>query len=80
MFLKSKRWRMVAAIGYGILLAQALTGAVRLTYLLLGTTLPEGAAGNLFLAGSLVAGSISAYLCARAEQSSEPITVPNQPE
>ena len=65
MLLKSKIVMMVAAVGYGVLFSLALTGAVRMACLLLGTTLSPGAAGNLFLAGSLVAGGVSAYAYGR---------------
>jgi hypothetical protein len=61
MSLKSKVLMMVAAVGYGVLFSLALTAAVRMVCLLLGTTLSASAAGNLFLVSSLLAGGVSAY-------------------
>ena len=65
MFPMSKRWMMVAAFGQGVLLSLALTGAVRLVCLLLGQSLPESVAGNLFLISSLLLGTLFAYQYAR---------------
>ena len=65
MFLKSKGWMLIAAIGHGVLLSLALTGGVRLACFLMGMPLSSSAAGNLFLAGSLVAGGASASLYGR---------------
>jgi hypothetical protein len=56
---------IVSAIGQGVLLSLALTGAVRIAYWLVGAELSERVAGNLFLGGSLIAGSISGFLCVR---------------
>lgn len=72
MFPMSKRWMMVAAIGHGVLFAMALTGAVLIVCLLLGITLPENVAGNLFLFTSLMAGSLSAYLYGRSLKEAAP--------
>ncbi len=71
MFLLSKRWMMVAAIGQGVLFSLALTGAVRIAYLLLGKSLPESVAGNLFLLSSLLTGALCAYLYARSLKRAE---------
>lgn len=65
MVLKSKILMMLAAVGHGVLFSMALTGGVRIACWLLGTELPSSAAGNLFLAGSAVAGAISAYAYGR---------------
>ena len=65
MFPMSKRWMMVSAIGQGVIFSLALTGAVRIVFMMLGKTLPESVAGNLFLAGSLLAGALCAYLYSR---------------
>jgi hypothetical protein len=56
---------MVAAVGYGVLFAVALTGGVRIGYALVGKTLPDRVAGNMVLITSLVAGSLSAYFHSR---------------
>ena len=61
----SKRWKMVSAVGYGVLFALALTGAVRFGYLLSGREMPETLPGNLFLVTSVVAGALSAFLYGR---------------
>jgi hypothetical protein len=68
----SKRWMMVAAVGQGVLFSLALTGAVRIVYWLLGATLSERVAGNLFLTSSLLTGALCAYLCARVLQHAKP--------
>jgi hypothetical protein len=39
---------------------------VRIVCWLLGTTLSPEVAGNLFLVGSILAGSLAAFLCVRA--------------
>jgi hypothetical protein len=65
MFPLSGRWRMVAAIGHGVLFSLALTGAVRIGGWLLGTPLPENVAGSLFLTSSILAGALAAFLCAK---------------
>ena len=72
MFPLSKRWMMVSAIGQGVLFSLALTGGVRILCLLLGITLPENVAGNMFLVTSLLAGSLSAYLYGRSLKRTEP--------
>lgn len=56
---------MVSAVGQGVMFSLALTGGVRIVCRLLGTPLPEHVAGNLFLATSLIAGSLSAFLYSR---------------
>lgn len=61
----SKRWMMVAAIGYGVLFSVALTGAVRIAFVLCGATLSDRASGNVFLISSLLTGALSAYLYGR---------------
>jgi hypothetical protein len=61
----SRRLQFVAAIGYGVLFALALTGAVRIACFLTGTPLSEHVAGNIFLIISLVAGSISGFVYVR---------------
>jgi hypothetical protein len=71
MFPLSRRWMLVSAIGYGVLFSLALTGAVRIVYMLLGKTLEESVAGNLFLISSLLTGALSAYLCARSLKQAE---------
>lgn len=65
MLLKSKRWMMLAAIGQGVLFSLALTGGVRIVFWLLGRTLSEHAAGNLFVISSLLTGALCAYLYGR---------------
>jgi len=60
-----KRWKMVAAVGYGVMMSEALVGAVRFSYWLAGGTLSQAAAGRLFLLSSLLTGSLCAYLYAR---------------
>ncbi|MGE0610527.1 MAG: hypothetical protein AB7O62_25790 [Pirellulales bacterium] len=65
MFMKSKSWMLLAAIGQGVLFSLALTGAVRISYWLLGKTLSESAAGNLLLASSLLTGGLCAFLYLR---------------
>lgn len=72
MFPMSKRWMMVAAFGQGVLLSLALTGAVRIVCLLLGQTLSESDAGNLFLISSLSLGTFFAYQYARYLKHAEP--------
>jgi hypothetical protein len=74
MFPMSKSWKMVAAVGYGVLFSQALTGAVRIACWLLGTTLSVRAAGNIFLISSLLTGALCAYLCSRSLKAAEPKT------
>lgn len=69
MFPMSNRWKMVAAIGQGVLFSLALTGAVRIAYLLLGATLSDSVAGRLFLISSLLTGALCAYLYARSSGS-----------
>ena len=76
MFLKSKILMMLAAVGYGVLFSLALTGGVRIACMLLGMTLPASAAGNLFLAGSLLAGGVSAYAYGRQSRRFAPQTAP----
>jgi hypothetical protein len=71
MFPMSKFWKMIAAVGYGVLFSQALTGAVRIACWLLGTTLSVRAAGNLFMISSLLTGALSAYLCSRSLKQAE---------
>jgi hypothetical protein len=71
MFLASKRWRLVSAVGQGVIFALALTGLVRIVCLLTGAPLSESAAGDLFLLSSLTAGSISGYLAARVMRRDE---------
>ena len=61
----SKRWKMVSAVGYGVLFALALTGAVRIGYKLSGHEMPESLPGNLFLITSVLAGALSAFLYGR---------------
>lgn len=61
----SKPWLIVSAVGQGVIFSLALTGAVRMAYWMGGTELSERAAGNLFMLSSLVAGSISGFLCVR---------------
>ncbi len=61
----SKLWKMVSAVGYGVLFALALTGAVRIGFWLAGGELPQSVAGNLFLVTSAVAGSLSAFFYGR---------------
>jgi hypothetical protein len=65
MLTMSKPWLIVSAVGQGVIFSLALTGAVRIAFWLVGTELSERAAGNLFLLSSLVAGSISGFLCVR---------------
>lgn len=67
----SQRWKMVSAVGYGVLFALALTGAVRIGYKLSGNEMPEHLAGNLFLITSIVAGSLSALLYGRFLKATE---------
>ena len=67
----SKRWKMVSAVGYGVLFALALTGLVRFGYMLSGREMPESLAGNLFLITSIVAGSLSAFLYGRFLKATE---------
>jgi len=71
MFPMSKGWRMVAAIGQGVLFSLALTGCVRIGGWLLGTPVPEQLAGNLFLVSSVLAGSLCAYLYSRSLRQAE---------
>jgi hypothetical protein len=72
MFPLSKRWMMVAAFGQGVLFAMALTGALRILCMLLGITLPQNVAGNLFVLTSLIAGGLSAYLYGQSLKPTEP--------
>ena len=65
----SKRWKLVAAVGYGVIMSQALVGAVRFGYWLSGGSLSQAAAGRIFLVSSLLAGSFSAYLYVRFAKS-----------
>jgi hypothetical protein len=74
-----KRFMMLAAIGRGVILALALTGAVRISCWLLGVTLPENVVGNLFLLTSAVAGSLSAYFYARSLKHSQPAAASSLP-
>jgi hypothetical protein len=73
MFPLPKRWKMVAAVGYGVMMSEALVGAVRFGYWLSGGTLSQAAAGRLFLISSVLAGSLSAYFYARFSK----VTAPN---
>jgi hypothetical protein len=66
MFLKSKRWLLVSAVGQGVMFSLALRGALRFACLLLGTTLSERVAGNLFLVSSLSTGALCGYLYVRS--------------
>ena len=71
---------MVAAVGYGVMISEALMGAVRFGYWLSGETLSQAAAGRLFLVSSLLAGSLSAYLYARfAKATAASATAPVTP-
>ena len=66
MFLISKKWLMVAAVGQGVLLSLAFIGEVRIVCLLLGMTLPDSIAGNLFLVSSPLTGAVTGYLYVRS--------------
>lgn len=72
MFPMSKRWKMVSAVGQGVIFSMALTGAVRIGFALSGREMPENLAGNIFLFTSVVAGSLSAYLYGRYLKAIEP--------
>jgi hypothetical protein len=65
---------MIAAIGHGVLFSMAFTGLVRIVCWLLGTTLSPDVAGNLFLVGSILAGSLAAFLCVRTMAEAKPST------
>jgi hypothetical protein len=69
MFPLPKRWKMVAAVGYGVIMSQALVGFVRFGYWLSGGSLSQEAGGRIFLVSSVLAGSLSAYLYARFAKS-----------
>jgi hypothetical protein len=64
-FLQSKRWKLVAAIGYGVIFALAFTGALRIAAYLFGTTLPEDIAGTIFATTAAIAGTVSVLFYAR---------------
>jgi hypothetical protein len=66
MFPLSKRWMMLVAIGHGILFSFALTALMRIVSPLCGIELPEPIPGRVFLFCSVLAGAISAHLCARS--------------
>jgi hypothetical protein len=61
-----KAFKILSAIGYGVLFALALTGGVRIVAMLMGTTLSESMAGNIFMITSLLAGSLTGWLGVRA--------------
>jgi hypothetical protein len=65
-------WKMVSAVGYGVLFSLALTGAVRISCLLRGTTLPDDVAGNIFMISSVVTGALSAFLYSRFLKQAQP--------
>lgn len=71
MFPTSKRWKMLSAIGQGVLFSLALTGFVRLGCVLLGTRLPDSIGGTLFLVSSFLSGGLCAYLYARSLKGAE---------
>lgn len=65
MFLKSKHWMMLSAVGHGVLFSLALTAAVRSICWLCGAEISERAAGNLFLVSSMLTGALAAALYSR---------------
>jgi hypothetical protein len=68
MFLKSKGWRLVSALGHGVMLSLAMNGAMRLISRHLGAPMSDHAAGNLFLVSSLLVGALCGYFGVRAMQ------------
>ena len=65
MFLQSKRWKFVAAVGYGVLFALAFTGFLRIAAYLSGDTLPQETANSIFAATAAVAGTVSVLIYAQ---------------
>ena len=74
----SKRWKMVAAIGYGVLFSVAFTGAVRIACFMLGKTLPDNVAGNLVLISGLLTGAVTASLYGRFLKHGEAVAAAEQ--
>ena len=58
----SQRWKMVAAIGYGVLFSAAFTGAVRIACFMLGKTLPDNVVAIWSLSAGLLTGAVTASL------------------
>jgi hypothetical protein len=67
----SKSWKLVAAIGQGVMLSLALTGLVKIACRLLGTQVPDSVAGTLFLVTSALAGGLSVYFYSRSLKKAE---------
>ncbi|MBX3415287.1 MAG: hypothetical protein KF708_21560 [Pirellulales bacterium] len=66
MFLQSKRWKLIAAFGYGVIFALAFTGAVRIGAYVFGTPLPNDTANSIFASTAAVAGTLSVLVYARS--------------
>ena len=72
----SMSWKLVAAIGQGVLASLALTGLVKIACRLLGTQVPDSVGGTLFLVNSGLAGGLSVYLYSRSLKPAEPVSAP----
>lgn len=65
MFLQSKRWKFVSAVGYGVLFALAFTGSLRVAAYFSGSSLPQETANSIFAATAAAAGAVSVLIYAR---------------
>lgn len=65
MLRSAKTWMLISAIGQGVLLSLALTGLVRISCWLSGTTLSDQMAHSLFFASSMVTGAVAVLIYAR---------------